>query len=65
MYTAFTDRLQCDPDQCPHNKIHAKAAEESSKEGSSLRGRTSQISLSLGKPTENASIPEPEERSLR
>ena len=65
MYTALTDRQQCDPDQCPHNKIHSKAAEEHSKESSSLRGRTSQVSLSLGKPTENVSIPETEEESLR
>lgn len=52
----YSYHLQCDPDECPQNKIHAKSTDGSPKEVRTLRGRASQASLPRPKPVTKASI---------
>jgi hypothetical protein len=64
-YMPISDHPQCDPDECPQNKINLKAAVDSPKESSTLRGRTSQVSLSRARPTTKTSTSDTDSQNSR
>jgi hypothetical protein len=61
----FSNHSQCDPDECPHNKLHLKAADDSPKESGTLRGRASQVSLSRTKSTTRTSTSDTDRQNTR